>query len=61
MTSMEWLFSFGCKGNHEEVEELIIISVISGSVEQPINIMDETPIAKLMIEGVEVNVAHDAS
>jgi hypothetical protein len=43
------------------VEELIIISVTTELVEQPINIVDETPIAKPMTKGVEVNVDHDAS
>ncbi len=44
-----------------KIKELIIINVTSESVEQPISIVDERPIAKLMTIGVEVNVDHDAS
>ncbi len=42
------------------IKELIIINV-SELVEQPINTVDKTPIAKPMTKGVEVNVDHDSS
>jgi hypothetical protein len=44
-----------------KIKKLIIISVTSELVEQPINIVDKTPIAKPMTKGVEVNVDHDSS
>lgn len=43
------------------IKELIIINVTSELVEQPINTVDKTPIAKPMTKGVEVNVDHDSS
>jgi len=62
MTSMEYDFTFHLVAKKiMKIKELIIINVTSELVEQPISIVDETPIAKLMTKGVEVNVDHDES
>ncbi len=53
-------FSFGCETNHEEIEKLIFNSITSES-QQLVSMMDKTPITKLVIKGVEVDVDWKAS
>jgi hypothetical protein len=48
-------FSFGCETNHEEIETLIFNDITNES-QQLVSTMDKTPITKLMIKGVEVDV-----
>lgn len=48
-------FSFGCETNHEEVGKLIFNNITNES-QQLVSTMDKTPITKLVIKGVEVDV-----